>query len=110
MDQGAAFTGGAGNDTFTAISNGTGITSNTLNAADVLDGGAGTGDVLNITVTASDTNTLGSAQISNIETINVRSAVSGITSTVDASAAVGATAVNSNAGSGALTVSLRSYA
>ena len=52
VDQGAAFTGGAGNDTFTAISNGTGITSNTLNAADVLDGGAGTGDVLNITVTA----------------------------------------------------------
>lgn len=103
VDQGAAFAGTAGNDTFVAASSGTANAANTLNAADVINGGAGA-DVLNITVTATDTNTLGSAQISGIETINVRSAVAGQTATVAASSAVGATAVNSNAGAGALTV------
>ena len=103
VDQGSAFTGGSGNDTFIAASSGTANAANTLNSFDVLDGGAGT-DVLNITVTANDTNTLGSAQITGIETINVRSAVAGQTATVAASSAVGATAVNSNAGAGALTV------
>lgn len=103
VDQGTAFTGGAGNDTFVATSAGTADAANTLNAADVIVGGTGT-DTLNLTVSATDTNALGSASISGIETINVRSATAGQTATVDASAAVGATAVNAYLGAGAVTV------
>lgn len=47
---------------------------------------------------------MNAAAISGIETINVRAAAAGVTATVDASTAVGATSVNSNAGPGALTV------
>ncbi len=102
VDQGTAFTGGSGNDTFTAIGSNSG-TDETLNAADVINGGAGT-DTLNLTVTTTDATALNAAAISGIETINVRAAAAGVTATVDASTAVGATSVNSNAGPGALTV------
>lgn len=64
MDTGAAFTGGAGNDTFNADTT-------TLGSLDVLDGGAGT-DTLSVKDSAAITS-LGSATISGIETLTLNS-------------------------------------
>jgi hypothetical protein len=68
VDTGAAFTGGAGNDTFNA-------TVATLGALDSIDGGAGT-DTLSITDTAS----IGSRTITvaNVEIINASSAAGSV--------------------------------
>lgn len=75
IDQGTAFTGTSNNDTFVAIADGGGTT-DTLTAADVIDGGAGTSDTLNITAigTALADVTQG-ATISNIEVIALRNTV-----------------------------------
>jgi len=76
-DTGAAFTGGAGNDTFNA-------TNAALNTLDSIDGGAGT-DTLNIT----DSVSIPSAVITaaNIETLNVTS-TAGSVGAVAADAAI----------------------
>jgi hypothetical protein len=75
VDQGAAFTGTSSNDTFIGVVDGT-TTSNTVGAADVLDGGKGK-DTLAITVaddgSAGATANLTAISTSNIETISVRS-------------------------------------
>ena len=99
-----AFTGGSGSNTFTALVGATGgaTTTDTLNASDVLKGGTGT-NVLNITNSATNTDVTNAAQISGIQTVNIRAA-SGVTSTFNASLDSGATTVNANQGAGAVTV------
>ena len=105
VDAGASFTGGTGDDTFSAVSDNFAATPDvdTLNAADILVGGLGT-DTLDLVVTTTDAAALHGALISGIEIINVRAAGAAVTATVDASGASGATAVNANLGAGAVTV------
>lgn len=85
VDNAPAFTGGAGNDIYTAVIDGTattGINNQTWTALDNLDGAAGT-DILNInniSAAAKDATTLSLGTIANIETINIQS-VAGITKT-----------------------------
>lgn len=67
LDTGAAFTGGAGDDTFNAVDNGS-ATTGTLTSADSLVGGAGT-DTLSIA--ASDTPGAASISTSGIEVLSV---------------------------------------
>ena len=83
IDQGAAFTGGAGDDTFV-----TDIT--TLNPADVLIGGAGS-DTLSFTGTTNVA--LPVASISGIEVFNIRQTTAALAST-DLSLYSGVTTVN----------------
>jgi hypothetical protein len=101
QDDGYAFTGGTGNDTFTAVRSGVGNPANTLNDNDVLIGGTGN-DALNITVTQTDTNVLGSTSIAGIETINI-AATGGATAIVAVSAATGVKSVNAS-GAGSVTI------
>jgi hypothetical protein len=110
VDQGSAFTGNTGNDTFSALVDYTagGVAtsaSTTLNISDVISGGAGA-DTLNITVSGSATGpnagvTLPAATITLIETVNVRS-VTGSGSIVTIAAPTGATAVNADRATDAL--------
>lgn len=73
-DTGTAFTGTTGNDTFVATVGTNGLAANgtTLNAGDVLDGGAGT-DTLNISISGTNTGGVGTTAVtlSNIENISV---------------------------------------
>lgn len=80
-------TGTAGDDTFSGLF-GTSNTADTLNTADVLDGGAGN-DVLNLIATG--TAASGIATISNIETINIKDVVG---STFNATIVTGAKNIN----------------
>ncbi|BBP44300.1 beta strand repeat-containing protein [Thiosulfativibrio zosterae] len=97
-------TGTANNDTFSGLSQATAAAAtDTLTAADIIDGGAGI-DTLNITTTAANTDVTDGAQITNIEVVNIRAATAGTTSTLDASSIAGLTGVNANAGAGAVTV------
>ncbi|MRW88160.1 DUF4214 domain-containing protein [Pseudoduganella sp. FT26W] len=82
VDTGAAFVGGAGNDTFNASTSATGV--QTFSALDTLDGGAGI-DTLNIidTVAAGTAFTVApSAKVSNIEIANITSANNTVTADV----------------------------
>lgn len=87
IDSGAAFTGGAGNDTFTAIiDDTTNAIKSTLTVLDSLKGGAGT-DTLNLDVlngagvAGTAVAALPSVTLSGIETMNIRAAV-GLTADV----------------------------
>ena len=82
IDNGASFTGGAGDDTFTA-------THLTLGASDVLSGGTGT-DTLSIVDTGSAAFATPSAVISGIENITIRN----LNGTPAVAAVAGVTAVN----------------
>jgi len=62
-------TGSAGNDTFTATLSAL-LTANTLNTTDKIDGGAGTADVLNISMSKTWDGFPASA-VSNVETLNL---------------------------------------
>lgn len=69
------FEGGAGDDTYTGTVNDDGTTvANTFSALDNLDGGAGT-DVLNLNVIDDNTTGFPAATVTNIETLNLRTAV-----------------------------------
>jgi len=85
VDSGAAFTGGAGDDTFNAV------TAGAFGAFDSIDGGAGS-NTLNYTDTAAITS-FGGAKIANIQTVNVTSSAGA----VGAIAAPAGTAVTSSA-------------
>lgn len=80
--------GTSGNDTFVAVAATTGAT---FNAADTLDGGAGT-DTLNLTIDALAANSVPAASAQNIEVINVRN-VSGNDQTVSGNNFVGHTQI-----------------
>jgi hypothetical protein len=68
------FTGGAGNDTFTGLVDDDGITDNsTLTTLDSIDGGDGT-DTFKLNVIDSQVSTLPVADLTNIETFNLRTA------------------------------------
>ncbi len=87
-------TGGAGDDTFTGVVSSL-TSANTLNVTDVLDGGAGTADTLNVTLDSNFTGfTTGS--VKNVETINLTNAGT-VARTFDASGVTGATAYVVNA-------------
>ncbi|MDD2882219.1 MAG: hypothetical protein PHQ58_17475 [Rhodoferax sp.] len=89
VDQGAAFTGGAGNDTFNAAPfvNAAGTTVATLTALDSIDGGAGV-NTLNVTDTTAALALPASATVKNIQTANI---VAAGTLTGDASGWAGLT-------------------
>jgi S-layer protein len=92
-----AFTGGAGDDTFTALISGT-ATIQTATSGDVLAGGAGN-DTLALTVV--DSANPGLLQTDSIETVNVRGLAD---TTVDTLLYAGVTSVNSSGSSNAVTV------
>ena len=91
VDQGAAFTGTSANDTFTGLVSAATPASNTVGAADALDGGNGK-DTLEITVSdlAADS-VLAGMTTKNIETISVRNADDDDKITVQGGNFVGAT-------------------
>ncbi|MFM0258163.1 DUF4214 domain-containing protein [Paraburkholderia sediminicola] len=76
----------------------------TLTSADVIQG-SGKGNVLNVTNTAATADATAGAQISGIQTVNIRNTAATTTaSNLDASKVTGLTAVNSNQGTGDLVV------
>ncbi|MDR3742682.1 MAG: DUF4214 domain-containing protein [Terracidiphilus sp.] len=97
----------AGSNVFNAFTaTGGNATGDTLQGADVIQG-KGTGNVLNITTTGTTTgaDVTAGAQISGVQTINVRNAgAAATTASLNASNTPGATAVNSNLSTGALAV------
>lgn len=91
MNNGAAFTGGAGDDTFIATA--ATVATNTLNAGDNLTGGEGT-DTLSITASTAGGNTLGTGvTTSSVEGLSVNAVT---TTTVDATLMSGLTDIYSN--------------
>jgi len=99
VDAGTAFTGGAGNDTFSGLSAATNAAlTDTLTITDVINGGAGI-DTLNITVSAENTDVTHGALISNIENINVRN-VAATTIVATYAAGAGVTGVASTLSTG----------
>jgi S-layer protein len=72
VDAGAAFTGGAGNDTFSAIGSVAAgpADSSTLNSGDTLNGGAGN-DTLNLRVTTAAAAWTTAPQLTSIETVSI---------------------------------------
>jgi Ca2+-binding RTX toxin-like protein len=100
LDTGATFTGGAGNDTFTAVDAGT---DPTLTDGDSLVGGAGT-DTLNVAVASTAAATAPGVSTSGVETLALtQNRAAGYT--VDASLMSGLSTVKVTAGAGATTVS-----
>ena len=95
------FTGTAGNDTFNAAVHAQTAASNTLDAFDNINGGAGTGDMLLITSAGTTANTLGTASISNFETMTVRASSTG--GFTGALAGLGFTTVNNDRSTDAVT-------
>ena len=103
-DTGAAFTGTASNDIFTAGYDG--AATSTFNVTDSLNGGAGQGDVLNIVASDDAIVALPGALVSAIEIINVRNVDGNGTAqvlTVNAGNFTGATSLNSDRSSDSVT-------
>jgi len=100
LDTGATFTGGSGNDTFTAVD---ASTDPTLTDGDSLVGGAGT-DTLNVAVASTAAATAPGVSTSGVETLALtQNRAAGYT--VDASLMSGLSTVKVTAGAGATTVS-----
>ncbi len=100
LDTGAAFTGGAGNDTFNAVDAGT---DPTLTDGDSLVGGAGS-DTLTLAVASTAGATAPGVSTNGVETLAItQNRVAGYT--VDASLMSGLSTVKVTAGAGATTVS-----
>jgi hypothetical protein len=88
VDSGAAFTGGAGVDTFNGVIDNDGTTNNsTFTALDDLKGGAGV-DILNIDVIDDNGAGLPVVTLTSIETVNIRSAVASLTADLSSQADV----------------------
>jgi hypothetical protein len=101
VDQGAAFIGGAGNDTFNATPN---AGAQTFTALDNIDGGAGTGDTLNIVAGAAYTAPI-AVTVKNIETVNLTNTTGGTTfSTAAAAGFTGVSNLNVTNAAGAATI------
>jgi hypothetical protein len=98
--------GTAGNDTINGLVDTSGATPNptTLSAGDIINGGAGTTDALNITTAGATPDALNNADITNIEIFNVRATSTGAT-TFNAALVAGETEVNADRGTGALNIS-----
>ncbi|MFA5270636.1 MAG: hypothetical protein WC400_03470, partial [Patescibacteria group bacterium] len=105
VDAAPAFTGGAGDDTYTAQIDGTTADNNTWSALDNLDGGAGndTLNFINTSAAANDAMDLSIATIANIETINIQAvgdisnadaSNTAVTNNVDFSSISGLTTIN----------------
>jgi hypothetical protein len=95
-------TGGSGSDTFSAISDGTTVTSTTINAGDSLDGGAGT-DTLSLTLMGAAT-AIGGVTTNGVEKLQIQTVQTGASS-YDALLSTGLTEVTAIGSSQALTVS-----
>lgn len=94
--------GTSGNDTINGVSAATAAAAtDTLTAADIIDGGDGT-DTLSVVTTAPNTNILHGALVSNVETLAIRN-TSGA-DTFDASQIAGLNKVVANQGTGSLVV------
>lgn len=101
-DTGAAFTGGAGNDTYTSnvVQDGNGNLTDTLQGVDQLNGGGGI-DTLNVTTKGNVAKITPS--LTSIEVVNLRATTGAVE--LDLSASTGVTAVNVNNSSSVATVS-----
>lgn len=95
-------TGGSGNDNFSAISDGTTVTSTTINAGDSLDGGAGA-DTLSLTLMGAAT-AIGGVTTNGVEKLQIQTVQTGASS-YDALLSTGLTDVTAIGSSQALTVS-----
>jgi hypothetical protein len=94
LDTGAAFTGGAGNDTFAAsAATVAGATVTTLNAGDSLNGGSAGADTLTISNTSATVAVAGGVTTAAIESLSVNAVTA---TTVDASLMAGITSVTNN--------------
>ena len=102
LDTGASFTGGAGNDTFSAIESVTSPVSDSLTAGDSLAGGAGT-DTLVVAVSGNVATTAGVAT-TGIEAASVYNNNAAQTYTLDATLMSGLTDVYVNGGTSATIV------
>jgi Ca2+-binding RTX toxin-like protein len=99
-------TGTSGADTYTALLNtAAAAIDTTFNLGDKLDASGGA-DVLNLTVTGNTVSTLPAVTVSNLETVNVQAQLTTTTNatTVAAGTFVGATAINADRASSAVTV------
>lgn len=99
-------TGTAGADTFNGVISDAALTTDTLTSSDVIIGGAAN-DVLNLTVTGANTAvTVPAANISGVETINVRAlqTTAAQITTIGAATYSGVTAVNADRASSAVTI------
>ena len=97
------FIGTSGNDTATAILDGTTTTSNTLSAADTINLGAGN-DTLNLIYQGATVAGIPAATVSGVETLNVRAVGTGAVTGIDLNAILGVTAFNSDRSTQAVTV------
>jgi hypothetical protein len=90
-----SITGTTGNDTITALVDGTTAANTTIGAADTINGGAGT-DVLNVVYQGGAIAGIPAASISNVETVNIRAVGTGAVTAVNMSLIPGVTAVNTD--------------
>jgi hypothetical protein len=101
----STLTGGSGDDTYSAVASDTTATTDTFNVSDVINGGAGS-DTLNLIFTGVSTaTTLAPAEVSGIETINVRAlqTTAATVTTVTASNFTDAISFNADRATSALT-------
>lgn len=99
-------TGTVNSDTFHAVFSDAALATDTLTASDILAGGAGN-DILNVTVTGVTTAvTMPVANITGIETINVRAVQTDATeiTTIGAASYTGVTAINADRATSAITI------
>lgn len=96
------FVGGTGNDLFNGIVNGT--AAQTFTSVDNLDGGAGTGDVLNSLHEGAGGNIFPNGPINNIEIFNIRNLNTGGALAINAGNINGETAFNFDRGTAVTTV------
>lgn len=95
------FVGGSGQDSFNGVITGSPL-STTFSSVDNLDGGAGTGDSLNVLIDAGGAGLFPNGPINNIEVFNVRN-LAGLT-VINAGAIGGETTFNFDRGTAATTV------
>jgi len=105
IDQGTAFTGGAGPDIFNSIVNNADATKNTINAGDSLVGGDGA-DQLSIVASGAGSTTLSGFYLTGVETLQVQNADATTTNalTISLAGASSVTTVKNQASTAGLTL------
>jgi hypothetical protein len=99
-----AITGTSGNDKISGVRDATAAAAtDTLTAADSIDGGEGK-DTFTVTSTAANTDATGGAIIKSVEVVNLRQTGAGVDLALDASKVVGATEINAYLNTGTVTV------
>ena len=109
IDQGASFTGGAGDDFFNSIVNLADATKNTINAGDSITGNAGT-DTLSVVASGTGNVTLSGFYLNGVETLQVQNADATTTNavTVNLAGASSVATVKNQASTAGLTLTAAS--